>query len=996
MKAATMLNPHLTRWLLSLCCLVGVLVPVAMAQDVDIDTQFKKVSPEEEQRLRAVLAAPLNKDVLKTELQRQVNEKRMAAKKLAIRDAEEGVLLEAKSLLAEPGLINDLAIIARNRGDYAKALEWHREALGVANNAQKPFFMTHVANDYLLWGKTDLARQELDKIFPVIESLNRERLGLGGQRMVLRGTYFSNFVLSNLEQRLGQWDKSVQAASIAEQAARKAMNLRTPGDDNLVRLNLAADVGNALARRAQAFRAAGRFVDAEQAMRDYLRFASEVELPANFRSGMYSVAANLRFAQREFEQSERLARKSDEVLENLGFDALSPDRTQRRRDVFTALAGQKKWAQAQAEIDRLDALAKDNAAATRRVAFSFDRAYVYLGNQQPERAAPLFERVATFNLQTFGAGHYFVAQAQGLQGVALWRQGRSESKQKALPLLKAAVDDLVSTRNADYLDQVGIRPEVRQLIIGTYIEAVAELDPQSVLQALGLADWLRAGAVQEALADAAVRSAANTQGLSELVRQEQDAKNEIRGLRAFLQGEAGNAQSTLPEVATQMRERINLLEKNRAQLQARIKAGFPGYERLVRPLPPSLDEIAQKLSNDEALLVVMPDATGVNVWAVKQVGGKAEAKFHRAAMDATQINRTVAALRKSLESLGTQGKLLPFDDRLAHQTYQALLAPLADVLQDRRQWIVAASGALARLPFAVLQTAPRASGAQPSWLIQQASLSQVPSVSSWLSLRALTRRQVPQQALMAWGDPVFNPANASQTGNGAVRNVNLTRAVSGDLEKEQINGAQVYHSIPALPETRDELQDLAKALRADVSRDLVMGAQATRESVLKANSNGLLAQKKVVAFATHGLMAGDLPRLAQPALAMAADGSEAQNALAPLLTLEDVLGLKLNADWVVLSACNTAAADGKAEEALSGLARGFFYAGSRSLLVTHWAVESDSAKELTTRTFAHFTQNSNAPKAESLRGAMLQVMADARYGHPAFWAPYVLVGDSLR
>lgn len=984
------------RLLLCLCWIAFLSGRPVIAQDIDIETQFKKVSPEEELRLRAILAAPLNKDVLKSELQRQVNEKRMAAKKLALRDAEESVLLEAKSLFVNAGLISDLGIIARNRGDYAKALEWHREAVGAADNVAKPFFMTHLANDYLQWGKTDLARRELDKISPAIEALNREQLGLGGQRLLQRSTYFSNFVRSNLEQRLGKWDKSIESASVAEQAARKAMSLRGPGDSNMLRLNLAADVGNALARKTQAFRAAGRFVDAEQAMRDYLRFASDVDLPANFRSAMYSIAANLRFAQREFEQSERLARKSDEVLESLGFNALSPDRTQRRRDLFIALAGQKKWPQALAEIDRLDELAKGDPATTQRITFSFDRAYVYLGNQQTERAATLFQRVAAFNLKAFGPGHYFVAQAQGLQGVALWRQSRTESKQKALSLLKASVDDLVSTRNADYLDQVGIRPEVRQLIIGTYIEAAAELDPKSVLQALGLADWLRAGAVQEALVDAAVRSAANTQGLSELVRQEQDAKNEIRGLRAFLQGEAGNAQSTLPEIATQMRERINSLEKDRTQLQVRIKAGFPGYERLVRPLPPSLDEIAQKLTNDEALLVVMPDATGVNVWAVKQEGGKAQTKFHRAALDAAQITRTVAALRQSLESLGTHGKVLPFDDSLAHQSYQALVAPLAEVLNDRQQWIVAASGDLARLPFSVLQTSVRPIGEKPAWLIHKASLSQVPSVSSWLSLRALTRRQMPQQALMAWGDPVFNPAMAASYGSGAVRNVTLTRAVSNDLEKELVIGPHIYHNIPALPETRGELQDLAKALGADESRDLILGAQATRDSVLKANTSGMLAQKKVIAFATHGLMAGDLPKLAQPALAMAADGSEVQNALSPLLTLEDVLGLQLNADWVVLSACNTAAADGKAEEALSGLARGFFYAGSRSLLVTHWAVESDSAKELTTRTFAHFTQNPNAPKAESLRGAMLQVMADPRYVHPAYWAPYVLVGDSQR
>jgi CHAT domain-containing protein len=108
------------------------------------------------------------------------------------------------------------------------------------------------------------------------------------------------------------------------------------------------------------------------------------------------------------------------------------------------------------------------------------------------------------------------------------------------------------------------------------------------------------------------------------------------------------------------------------------------------------------------------------------------------------------------------------------------------------------------------------------------------------------------------------------------------------------------------------------------------------------------------------------------------------------------LNLKLNADWVVLSACNTAASDGKGEEALSGLARGFFYAGSRSLLVTHWSVDSESAKELTTATFSHYTQNSKAPKAESLRQAMLTVMAQPQYAHPAFWAPYALVGDGGR
>ena len=88
-------------------------------------------------------------------------------------------------------------------------------------------------------------------------------------------------------------------------------------------------------------------------------------------------------------------------------------------------------------------------------------------------------------------------------------------------------------------------------------------------------------------------------------------------------------------------------------------------------------------------------------------------------------------------------------------------------------------------------------------------------------------------------------------------------------------------------------------------------------------------------------------------------------------------------NFCLTSACNTATAGGRAEEALSGLARGFFYAGSRSLLVTHRAVESESAKELTTSTFAHYTANPQATKAESLRQAMLKVMGMAQFSHPA-------------
>ena len=110
-----------------------------------------------------------------------------------------------------------------------------------------------------------------------------------------------------------------------------------------------------------------------------------------------------------------------------------------------------------------------------------------------------------------------------------------------------------------------------------------------------------------------------------------------------------------------------------------------------------------------------------------------------------------------------------------------------------------------------------------------------------------------------------------------------------------------------------------------------------------------------------------------------------------LLTASEVAQLKLNADWVVLSACNTIAGEKPGAEALSGLARAFFYAGARALLVSHWAVDSAAATRLTTETFDILKADPRLGRAEALRRAMLGYMndtSDPRHAYPAFWAPF--------
>jgi CHAT domain-containing protein len=215
---------------------------------------------------------------------------------------------------------------------------------------------------------------------------------------------------------------------------------------------------------------------------------------------------------------------------------------------------------------------------------------------------------------------------------------------------------------------------------------------------------------------------------------------------------------------------------------------------------------------------------------------------------------------------------------------------------------------------------------------------------------------------------------------------------------EGVDSAELAQ-LPALPDTADELVAIARALGVDVSKALVLGAKANEETVTATD----LSRYKILVFATHGLVPGELNGLTQPALALSAPDIAGVKGDG-LLTMGEIMSLKLDADWVVLSACNTGAAAGAGAEAASGLGSAFFYAGARALLVTNWSVDSQSARELTSELFRRQAANPKLSRSEALRESMLSLLdhkgfigTDGKmafaYAHPLFWAPYTIIGD---
>jgi CHAT domain-containing protein/Tfp pilus assembly protein PilF len=661
-------------------------------------------------------------------------------------------------------------------------------------------------------------------------------------------------------------------------------------------------------------------------------------------------------------------------------------------------------------------------------------ATLYMNQGRYAEAEPLFRRALSVQEKAFGSDHPKVSDS--LSNLALLYQNlrryadAEQSLQRSLAIYEKAlgpnhphVAESLNSLAALYLNQsryADALPMAQRVIANGRAQPSVILpvlfgaqrenlmsDEKAIDASLNVIQRGSQSSAAAAFGKLAVRLAAGNDRLAQLVRKDQDLAAEADALDKAITAAVSKEPSKRDAAAERRtKDRLAGAAAERAALQKTFAAEFPDYAALSNPLPMSAKEIQALLSADEALVLF---ATAGNNESYVFSLTREKFDWKAVSLGAAALSRKVAAFRSGLDVekfTGADNTDL-FDLGLANELHAALLGPVEPLIKDKKQLLVVPSGALTALPFHLLLTEKPVTALpdkfdgyrDAAWLIKRQAVSVLPSVASLKALRAVARKNQTTKPMIGFGDPVFDPdydtsntrvaAAKPGTTKSAVRS--LTNAPYTEFwQGAGIDRSKLAQALPQLPDTADELKAVALKLGAPAS-DIHLGLDASETTLKRAP----LADYGIVYFATHGLVAGDVKGLAEPSLVLSIpkQPSELDDGL---LTASEVAQLKLSADWVVLSACNTIAGDKPGAEALSGLARSFFYAGARALLVSHWAVDSAAATRLTTSTFDNLKSNPEIGRAEALRRAMLGYLNDAsspENAYPAFWGPFALIGE---
>jgi CHAT domain-containing protein len=483
----------------------------------------------------------------------------------------------------------------------------------------------------------------------------------------------------------------------------------------------------------------------------------------------------------------------------------------------------------------------------------------------------------------------------------------------------------------------------------------------------------------QAIARASTRLAAANPALANLMRDAEEAQRARDQLRIDIAAElAKPSDERNAQLETQLAQRLTAASAKADELTGRVQKDFPDYARLANAQPVELADLRARLKAGQGFLTFLMGFKGSYGLLVTPAGltvKKLDITSDAATADIAQLRRALV-LR-----LGSPPE---FSLRNAYALHQQLLGPFAQELQGVNQLTVAPGAVLASLPFGLLvetQPADGAAYADAAWLVRRMTVSQVPSPRAFLALHQGTRAEAPRPFL-GLGDPLVSGDDSA--GRAALEMLATSCRESAPMP------AGLLRALSPLHETADELRTVARALGGDA--DSVLLGAAASESALRARA---LDQYRVLYFATHGLLPGELHCQAQPGLVLSPPATPATTTDNDgLLEAGEIATLRLNADLVVLSACNTAAAGGGqfGGSALEGLADAFFNAGARAVLASHWEVPSAATAKLMADVFQRYGRDRSHGLAEALRQAQLDLIRDPATAHPYYWAAFTLIG----
>jgi CHAT domain-containing protein len=421
-----------------------------------------------------------------------------------------------------------------------------------------------------------------------------------------------------------------------------------------------------------------------------------------------------------------------------------------------------------------------------------------------------------------------------------------------------------------------------------------------------------------------------------------------------------------------------------------MQTQFPKFDQLLRPKVLGIAQISASLHSDEAVLkyvstdqglfafLITPDEVGFNRQEVTTAQLAQLVELLRKGLDPAEATRAAEALQPDFSA----GPIGPkFSVETARRLYSLLLRPHESRMANVRTLYIVPDGPLLSLPFSVLvrdETEGPISSysdyARVDWAIRHYAFATLPILSA-LPLLNETFEPAPVP-FVGIGNPQLS---------GLISPVNFNRGAD-----DQFVDPDDLRKLSPLPETAGELRQLNQLIARSKGL-LFLGAAAT-ETIVR---SGQLKDAQVIAFATHGLLGGDILGMNEPALVLSPP-VRATDANDGLLTSSEIAGLKMNAAWVILSACNTAGGNGNSgTEGLSGLARAFLYAGARRLLVSHWPVQSDATVKLTTGMFERIGVDPNFGGPVALQATILDMIDSPlreSWRHPSIWAPFVIIG----